>query len=56
MGHEFLDVVLGQDASATSCGTGMPPVESCKRRSAESVNDLLIQDRNASLVFVRVIN
>jgi len=40
MGQEFLDIVLGQDASATSCGTGILPVKSCQSRSAASTHDL----------------
>jgi len=48
MGQEFLDIVLGQDASAAPCGTGILPV-SPARRNSQSVNDLLIQDRSASL-------
>jgi len=36
MGQEFLDIVLGQDASATSCGTGILPVDPCKEKRAVS--------------------
>ncbi len=45
MGQEFLDIVLGQDASGTSSGTGMPPVRSCQSRSAASRHDLRLRNQ-----------
>lgn len=55
MGQEFLDIVLGQDASGTSCGTGILPVDPCKeklavsKRSSDSVQECFVD-------FARVIN
>ena len=55
MGQEFLDILLGQDASATSCGTGILPVESCKEKRAVSKRSS-DSGQECFVVFVRVIN
>ena len=55
MGQEFLDIVLGQDASATSCGTGILPVDPCKEKLAVSKRSC-DSGEEYFVVFVRVIN